>query len=229
MAMFEKRIRAHSMRRKGESIKQIAVTLGVAKSTVSLWCRDISLTKTQKDNLHKKQIEAGHKGRILGAETNKKLKENNIKKGEIVADELISNLSQRDLLMIGLGLYWGEGTKGYTGAVSFTNTDPDAVLFARDWLECLGVTRDLFRPYIFIAESHKQRETELVQYWSKLLSIPRSQFYKVIFLKGGRKKLYENHNSYYGVLALRVRKSALLKYKILGLIKATKCRRSSVG
>lgn len=82
MAKFEKRIKAHNLRRKGKSIKKIAEELDVAKSTVSLWCRDIVLTKLQEKRLRENQIRAGHRGRMIGAEMNKRKKEAEIEKQE---------------------------------------------------------------------------------------------------------------------------------------------------
>lgn len=229
MAMFDKKHKAHQLRREGKSIKDIATLLSVSRSTASVWCQEITLTKAQHEKLLRKQIEAGHLGRMRGAEVNRKRKLENIAAQEQIAQELVGKISERDRLMLGIGLYWGEGVKANGSATAIVNSDPAVVLYARDWFEQLGVNREDFRPYIFISDAHKSREEELYIFWSEYLSIPRLQFHKVIFLKGRRKKVYENHNSYYGILTLRVRRGTNLKYKILGLIKEIKCRCSSVG
>ncbi len=41
-------------------------------------------------------------------------------------------------------------------------------------------------------------------------------------IEAHRQKVYENYDTYYGVLHLKVRRSANLKYRILGLIDAMK-------
>jgi hypothetical protein len=222
MALFDKKIQAHRLRRSGKSIKDIATTLQISKGTASVWCREIQLTSHQSKKLHEKQIAAGHRGRMRGALVNKERKEANVLIQENDARDMVGTLSDRDKLMLGIGLYWGEGTKSSSSGVSLVNSDAEMVKFALDWFEMLGITKDNFNPYIFISEQHQSREKALVSFWSKYLDIPEKQFNKVIFLKGRRKKVYENHNSYYGILALRVRKSTTLKYKILGLIKAVK-------
>ena len=221
MAKFEKRIEAHALRRSGKSIKNIAELLNVSKGTASIWCRDIELTSKQKEVLTRNQIKAGLKGRIIGAETNRKKKQENIKKQEAEAEKLVGKLTERDKLMLGIGLYWGDGVKVHNSATALVNSNPDILLFARDWFEQLGVLRSEFCPYIYISEAHRSREQVIRKFWSKHLSIPPEQFNKVTFLKGRPKKVYENHDSYYGVVALRVVRSASLKYKILGLIKAS--------
>ena len=55
-----------------------------------------------------------------------------------------------------------------------------------------------------------------------MLNLPVRQFGNPVFLVHKQKKVYENYHHYYGVLALRVRKSSRLKYEILGLIDALK-------
>lgn len=237
MAKSELRARAHVLRRQGESITNIARTLGVSKGSVSTWCCDIRLTDMQRAALIQKQVAAGHAGRMRGAEINRLKKVQNIAEQEECARKTIGALSSRDKLMLGIGLYWGEGVKGAYGGASIVNSDPAILLAARDWFEQLGVERSQFNPYVFISEVHKNREQAILEFWSKKLAISRTQFHRIIFLKGRPKKVYENHNSYYGVLALRVRRSSNLKYNILGLIKACKthiegkvvCRGSSVG
>jgi hypothetical protein len=220
MSKFEKKSRAHALRRLGKSINDIAITLDISKSTASVWCSEIKLTLRQAKQLYEKQIAAGNKGRIRGALVNHERKKENVITQETLAKNMIGTLSDRDKLMLGIGLYWGEGVKRGSSGVSIVNSDPALVKFARDWFAMLGVCEEDFNPYIFITETHKGREKELIEYWSKYLKLSAKQFHGVIFLKGRRKKVYENHNLYYGIMALRVRKSATLKYRVLGFIKA---------
>ena len=222
MAKFEKKIEAHKLRRKGKSIKSIAEELGVAKSTASLWCREVTLTKTQSERLTKNQIAAGHRGRMIGAEMNRQKKIKNIEKQEKEANRLVGTLSHRDKLMLGIGLYWGEGVKSGSSCASLVNSDPDILLVMIEWFEQLGVKRSDLRPYVYISEIHRSRESRILAHWSKTLRIPMTQFKNIIFLKNRPKKVYDNHGDYFGVVALRVRKSTSLKYKILGMVEACK-------
>lgn len=222
MAKSEARLKALQMRRLGKSIGSIARALKVSKSSASIWCRDIVLTNKQRESIMRNWIRAGYKGRMLGAEMNKKKRLENMAAQEAIAKKMIGTLTHRDSLMLGVALYWGEGTKGLNSTTAITNSDPETVLFTRDWFEQLGVARNEFQPYIFISEIHKNRGKVILRFWSHFLDIPKQQFAKIVFLKGRPKKIYENHNSYYGVLALRVRRGKTLKYRILGLINACK-------
>lgn len=47
MAKSKEKNKALKLRQQGESIKKIAKKLKIAKSTISLWCRDIELTPEQ--------------------------------------------------------------------------------------------------------------------------------------------------------------------------------------
>jgi hypothetical protein len=211
---------AIALRRSGQSIGDISKKLGVSKSSVSSWCESVKLTVAQKQTLRDRAINAGHAGRIMGADMNRQKKLDNIVEQKNIASTMLGSISKRDRLLLGIGLYWGEGVKTDDSAYSVSNSDPDVILFMYKWFqEQLGITKDRFRPYIFISEIHRKRERVIVEYWVKLLDLPNEQFAKVVFLKGRPKKVYENNDSYYGILSLRVRRGTTLKYRTLGLIK----------
>ncbi len=222
MAKSVEKLLARNLRTDGLSIKAIAKRLRVSSSSVSIWCRDLVLSDSQREILTLQQIKAGNRGRMMGAESNRRKKIENILEQEHKAKAIIGKMTKRDRLMLGIGLYWGEGVKAGGSGTALVNSDPSVILFARNWFEQLGVQRSDFRPYIYVSEIHKPRECVIMTFWSNFLSIPKEQFNKVIFLKGRPKKIYENHDSYYGVLALRVARGTTLRYKILGLIQASK-------
>jgi predicted transcriptional regulator len=188
MAKSAERLKALVLRRQGESMKDIARILGVSKSAVSLWVRDVNLTKIQKEKLHAKQISAGHRGRLLGAEWNRNQKVLRIEQAVREAKNKLRTLSKRDLLILGLGLYWGEGSKASDGTVAIVNSDPFIILLMIRWFqECWGVSKDRLQPRVFISDTHKDREEVITKYWIKVLGIPRTQFRRMIFLDKGKK------------------------------------------
>tara|TARA_B100000745_G_C20083485_1_gene370210 strand:+ start:262 stop:954 length:693 start_codon:yes stop_codon:yes gene_type:complete len=223
MAKFEKRTEAYKLRRSGKSINEIAKTLGVSKSTVSLWCRGLQLTQKQELDLKKKMIAAGHAGRIAGANAMRKQKQLRIAKAQQQATRLLGEMSSRERLFLGLGLYWGEGVKTDQSTTSFVNADPQSVHFMKCWfMEFFDVLEDQFNPYIFIAESHKGREEVIKKFWATALQLPTYQFRKCIYLKQQHKKKYDNHGTYYGTLALRIKRSTNIRYQILSMLEQTK-------
>ena len=221
MAKSSKLPLAIKLRKQGLSIKAIAKSLGISKSTASIWCRNVLLTEAQKTLLFKNAVRAGLLGRLKGAEMNRKKKEDRIEFHKNNGLSEIGNMSLRDLLIAGAALYWAEGSK--SGSFSFVNSDPVMVKFMLKWFhEVMGMKKEDFRLRIFINQIHEYRIEKILFFWCKFLKIPRAQFHKTIFLKHKQKKVYENHNSYYGTLTIRAKKSTELKYKILGLINALK-------
>lgn len=216
MAKSEERLKAYELRRQGESVKEIARQLGVSSSSVSLWVRDMHLTKMQKDYLKTRMIAGGNRGRLIGARMNREKKLRQIHLSRTEEKKRVGKLSARDVFMLGCGLYWGEGVKANSSALAIINSDPQIIRLSMRWFsDCFGVTRDRFHPRIFINATHRDREKVLLDFWSKILHIPTDQFAKTIFLEKPNKKIYENHNTYYGVLALRVRRGSGIRYRIL--------------
>ena len=66
MAKYNERIKAREMRKNGLSIILIAHRLGVTKSSVSLWCRDIILTHEQFVNFVKTVSRLENKIKLMG-------------------------------------------------------------------------------------------------------------------------------------------------------------------
>jgi DNA-binding transcriptional MerR regulator len=221
MSKSIERGKALSLRRQGMSIKDISIAVGVSKGSVSLWCQDIKLTSLQSASLKQKQIDAGHRGRVLGAQKNKQNRLDAIELAKKHGRNTIGNLSDRDLMMLGIGLYWGEGVKSRSGQTAVVNSDSNLLKVAKLWLQkSLGVSPSDIRPYVYISEQHRTKSKVIIEFWSDELKIPLEQFHAPIVIKQKPTKRYSNHDFYHGVVALRVIKSTNLKYKIKGLIDA---------
>ena len=218
MARYQERIEARKMREKGMSLGAISSKLNVSKSSISLWCRDIILSLDQVNFLTEKVTKAGLAGRMKGSEMNRKKKRDNIDRMRELAKKEIGKISQRDLLMIGTALYWGEGCKNGSRLI-FVNSDPDMIkIMYRFFREILNVPKELFQPTVQINEIHKPRIKKILNFWSFLLDLPLSQFGNTYYIKTASKKVYDNYDSYYGILRLKVGKGSNLQYKILGSI-----------
>ena len=216
MAKFREKIRARELRRQGKSIKDIATMLGISKSSASLWCSDIKLAQQQIAELHQRMVSGGYMGRLLGARLQKEKRLKRIEFHRNSAVKEIGNLSERDLLMVGLGLHLGEGTKK-RNQFYFTNSSPEILGSIIKWLELFGISRKNIFCNVFINNIHKDRVGSVVHAWSKILGIPKNQFNKTVLIKSENKKVYENADSHLGTLALRVAKSSELQYRVLGL------------
>lgn len=222
MAKSEKRIQARKLRQSGLSIKSIARDLEVSQGSVSLWCRDIVLTDEQLQTLEKnsrdpnygKRLQNSLKQQGVRIEKTARLRREGI--GEVGV------LSKRELLLVGIALYWSEGYKK-DSQVGLGSSDPKMMKLYVKWLEdCFGYSADdlLFR--VTINESHEYRIDEIVQYWADLFGINTSNFQKSFYQKATWQKSYEHPEEYFGVLRIRVRKSSDFLRKIYGYIEGLK-------
>ena len=62
----------------------------------------------------------------------------------------------------------------------------------------------------------------MLKFWANLLQLSLLQFRKPYFIKTVQKKVYENYDSYYGVMHLQVKCGTNLRYRVLGLIEGIK-------
>jgi transcriptional regulator with XRE-family HTH domain len=222
MAKFEKKRQAFSLRRSGKSINHIAKKLGISKGTASLWCRDVPLTPSQAERLRLNSIRGGRKGRMLGAEMNRQKKLDAIAEGKRVAGRDVRTITERDLLMLAIALYWAEGSKTESRFI-FVNSDPEMLkIMFKFLIEKLNVSRRDISITIQINQSHRARIDDVTHYWSKRLGVPRSRFTKPYFVFAKAKKVYLNHNVHYGTVRMRVLRGSSLQYRMLGYIDVLK-------
>jgi len=218
MAKSEQRIKAVQLRERGESIKQIAKIVGVSKSTISLWCRDIVLNSSQIKVLHDRMVSKSYAGRMKGARSQYEARLKRIEDGKEKGIKEIAKLSDRDLLVAAVALYWGEGSKK-SRQLAINNSDPEMikfmmVAFRRIW----EISEDRFTFHVGINKIHKGRDEEIKEYWSKVVGISKNQFRKTIFIKAKNKKVYKNFLDHYGTLTIRIRRPMSIYYPMMGLI-----------
>jgi len=224
MSKFEERKKAREMRRKGLSLLTISRKLSVTKGTVSLWCQDIILTKTQVDKLLNDRNELLTTGRMMGAAVNKRKKEEVLKDADVFAKKLVNEISQRELILITTALYWAEGSKAdSTSRFMFINSDPEMILIVKKFLlSTMGVLSEEIICSIQINRIHEKRIKVVLNFWKNLLILPEEQMRKPYFVNTKTVKVYENYENYFGVCRLIVSKSSQLKYKMKALIKVLK-------
>ena len=174
MKYIEKK-KALVLRKRGESLKSIASQLGVSKSSVSIWVRDVPLSMEQLKFLGQKGFtsEAIEKRRTTRNANERTKRDKVMQEGA----KNIRALSKNDLRIIGLCLYWGEGGKTVRGMARISNSDPAVIkVMMRFFREICLVEEKKFRGSLHIhshLESHKAEK-----YWSTISGIPQSQFYK---------------------------------------------------
>lgn len=209
---------ARTLRREGESIKVIARSLGVSKSSVSIWCSDIRLTREQMHRLEQRMVLKGsYEARIKGGRIQHERRQAQIVELKKIGQGLVKDVDTKALFYLGAGLYWGEGVK--KKRVAFCNSDPSTIHIIIKWFRLLwGVRRERLTCSVLINKLHEKRVSEVEHYWSKKLRIPLNQFRKTILIKTVNKKTYENFANHYGTLMVIIRESGDLIHQINGLL-----------
>jgi L-fucose mutarotase/ribose pyranase (RbsD/FucU family) len=192
--------RARSLRKKGHSINQIVKETGFTKSSVSLWVRDIILTKEQKKKISEKgrSVESVERRRINRL-TNEQARRQKIFDK---AKEDYSSISTKELKLIGIILYLGEGGKTSRGMARMANSDPSVIkIMMRFFREICKVEENKFRAYIHTFTHADIEKTE--KYWSKITGISRQQFFKT-YTKPSSASLQKRDKLPYGTLDIYV-------------------------
>lgn len=166
---------ARTLRRKGRSMAEIIAETGYSKSSVSEWTRDIVLTKKQRERISRlgrsfESIERRRKSRLF----------NESRKRQIITDKArkdFSDLSKRDLKIIGSMIYWGEGGKTKRNMARLSNSDPVIIkVMMRYFREICEVPDSKFRASVHTFTHVNIQKT--ITYWSKVSGIPKEHFYK---------------------------------------------------
>ncbi len=216
MKLAEKE-RARALRKKGYSINQIVEALNFSKASVSVWVRDIVLTKRQLGKLSQRgrsveSVERRRASRLANEGAKRKVVMDNAKKD-------FTGISIQELKLIGIALYIGEGAKKSQGVVSIANSDPSIIQIMMRFLReiCL-VPENKFRGHIHTFSHADIEKTE--KYWSDITGIPRKQFYKT-YTKPSSASLQKRRTLPFGTLDICVCDTKL-KLTILGWIERLK-------
>jgi len=160
------RQQARQLRRTGLPVGEIAERLGVSKSSVSLWVRDVEFTPIPRVTRGRRRDPNALQRRKRG-EIERLVEEGRVR---------IGRLSEREFLVAGVALYAGEGAKG-DGRLRFVNSDPRMVMFFCAWLRHFyEIDESRLRLALYL---HQGLDLAVAMaYWSALTGIPETQFTK---------------------------------------------------
>ncbi len=209
---------ARSLRQSGLSLGIIAKKIDVSKSSVSLWCRDIILSRKQKENLEAKRKQTLLKNIRTYSKRRKKETQANIKRLEKEGLIKVGKLNKREIFLLGIALYWGEGFKK-DHQIGLATIDSNIAEFFIYWLNSsFKITKKDLIIRVTANHTYKDQVKRLEKYWSKKLAISLNQFSAPYFQKTIWRKEYKNKNDYYGVIRIKARRSINLLRKIRGSI-----------
>jgi transcriptional regulator with XRE-family HTH domain len=170
----DERRQARELRAKGCSVREIERRLGLARSSVSLWVRDVELTAEQRAALMARMRTSQAAARERKAAAARAVRKTYQDEGRVMARERDGSYAA------GCMLYWAEGDK-QRNSVRLSNADPEVLVFFADFLrEHFGVRDEQMSVYCNLFADHVARQNEIERYWLERLELPSSCLRKSI-------------------------------------------------
>lgn len=174
----------------------IAARTGMSKGTLSDWLSGIEFTPNAE------VVERIGRARTAAVLAQQQRKLNSLALAKSMAAADIQSISKRDLQMLGLGVYIGEGSKSF-GITKIVNSNPKIIRLCLKWFkEVFGISNRNFRVRIHLYPDNDIKET--LNFWSNVLKIPLEQFQKTqIDIRTG-KRMFKRGKLPYGTAHVTV-------------------------
>jgi len=199
---FDLKEDAIKLRKRGNSFRQIEKKLGVAKSTLSGWFRNLNISEKNKIRLHNNWTNALQKARVKASIWHKAQKIKRLKEASDSAFKTLETIDLNNIPLLELTLallYLGEGSKR-NDDTAIGSTDPMILKFFVSLLKNVyNVPVQKIRCQLNLRAD--QNIEEIKKYWSKTLKIPSSNFR--FASKDARTLGSKTYSSYKGVCQVR--------------------------
>jgi hypothetical protein len=212
---FKLKSRAIALRKKGLSIRAVEINLGIPRSTLSGWFKNVGLTQKQKDKLRKDWLNGLNSARAKAVRWHNGQKEERMKIAEAEATKIADKINYNDTNTLELALamlYLGEGFKK-SSTTGIGNSDPMILRFFVTILKNTYNVR-MEHLYCYLHLRADQDPNSLTKYWSEQLNIPVQNFGKASIDK--RTVGSKTYDSYKGVCVVRC-KSVAIQRKLVYL------------
>lgn|SRR3989344_2642395 len=210
--IIDRRI-AIKLRQEGKSWTYIKDLLSLNRGTLTRWLKDVELTDEQKEKIFQDSKTQRIEKYIVTVKARRKRIEENIYRTEL---KNIGHIKNRDLLIAGLFLYLGEGSKSNRHLICISNSNPEIIKFAKFWLtKTLLVPENKLRLQLHLYQD-MDIEKE-VGFWSKFLCIPKNQIIKP-YIKKTSSKVIDHPTFGHGTCNIYL-SNTILKGRIMASIK----------
>jgi hypothetical protein len=199
---FHLKERAIKIRRRGVSIGQVEKKLGIPRSTLSGWFKNVHLSKKQVTFLQNKWKQSLVVARKKAVIWHNKEKEIRIKRAKEEALKTLGNIDffEKNILELALAmLYMGEGFKKHS-VTGIGNSDPLILKFF------ISVVKQIYNltEKDFSCDLHlraDQNKEKMISFWSKELALSKDRFKSISF--DSRTKGRPTYEHYKGVCVVR--------------------------
>jgi transposase len=215
MAKPEKRAEARKLRLRGLSVKEISEQIGCAKSSVSVWVRDIALDSEQLERLVARSRNSSLYAQVTGAESNRlkalEQRQHYQQEGRLKAHE-------RDWFhAAGCMLYWGEGSKD-RNMCKLTNSDVGILQMFRKFLtRYFDLQPDAFVVQIQCYLEQGLTQTQIEEWWLNQLELPKASLRKTMINVRPSSSQQRGRKLLYGTCSLSVNSTHIVQH-IFGAI-----------
>lgn len=168
MAKIHLHKKAVELRNAGYSYTYIMKKIGVSKSTLSDWLSDLPYKRNQET------VDVINKARLMANEAQRAKKRKSIGDAKELAIKDIGKFTKRDLFMLGIGLYIGEGSKT-TSSIRVTNSDPKIIKTFIYWFKKIMNLQNI-NFSIRIHSYPDNNQEDLIVFWMKETGLPRGAF-----------------------------------------------------
>jgi hypothetical protein len=215
------RSQALELRVQGWSVNDLAMKLGVAKSTAYTWVKHIPLDP----NAERARAKQEHAALMVAGRWDEHRRERDRSQAENhagVADE-IGELSDRELLLVGAAIYWCEGAKSKPwrrlDRLTFINSDPGLLRLFLRFLALHGRAKDSVNYRVHIHETADAGAAD--DWWARELDLPRERFQGPTIKKNlpGTRRMNTGAD-YHGCLVITVSQSRELYWRVEGVMAA---------
>lgn len=186
------------LRKKGLSYKEILVKVPVAKSSLSLWLKNLPLTTDEKRSLKFRKDKNISHGRMKAASELMKNRIAREKNHVFEAKDFFTKHIHDHRFLLGIALYWAEGSKR-SNAFQFINSDENMNIVMFQWIQnYLGIHKNQISLRLYIHKPYAHENCE--DFWAKKLNCDRAQFSRTIYKPTGL--LIKKRSNYKGCLRM---------------------------
>lgn len=206
--MHNSTIRKHAfdLRKEGYSYNYISEKIRISKGTLHCWLGKIPYTPNAET------ITKIGKARVASGLLKHKEKLASFVYAKSLAQKDIGEINNRDLFMLGLGIYIGEGTKD-GNTVRIVNANYKIIKLTIKWFkEVCGLKTDNF-----VVRLHLYPDNDIqkcIQYWSKNIGIPINQFQKTQVDTRKNKKTFKKGKLPYGTAHMTVKSNGKKEFGV---------------
>ncbi|TSC84457.1 MAG: Uncharacterized protein G01um101417_263 [Parcubacteria group bacterium Gr01-1014_17] len=201
---IKERLQSIRLREKGFSVNEIVRRVAVAKSSVSTWVRNVTMS----DKARKRLLTKIKLGQVLSAERKRQRTQDLLLRYKEQASTTLPKINDISVERIICALlYWCEGLKSISKGTCFTNSDPKLIkTFLTLLRHSFPLDEKKFRLCIHLHEYHDAEKQ--IAFWSKVTNIDRGQFIKPYRKPHTGKRIKKD---YPGCLSLRYHSNDLAK------------------